>query len=50
MTEIGIAEDDPRPISVTGGLPFFGGPGNNHVTSIAETMNVVRRKPARSAW
>ncbi|MCW5733100.1 MAG: acetyl-CoA acetyltransferase [Enhydrobacter sp.] len=46
MTEIGIAEDDPRPISVTGGLPFFGGPGNNYVThSIAEMMNVVRKKP-----
>ena len=46
MKEIGIAEDDPRPISVTGGLPFFGGPGNNYVThSIAQMMNVVRRKP-----
>jgi acetyl-CoA C-acetyltransferase len=46
MKEIGIAEDDPCPISVTGGLPFFGGPGNNYVThSIAEMMNVVRRKP-----
>jgi acetyl-CoA C-acetyltransferase len=46
MSEIGIAEDDPRPISVTGGLPFFGGPGNNYVThSIAEMMNVVRARP-----
>ena len=46
MKEIGIAEDDPRPISVTGGLPFFGGPGNNYVThSIAEMMNVVRKQP-----
>jgi acetyl-CoA C-acetyltransferase len=46
MKEIGIAEDDPRPISVTGGLPFFGGPGNNYVThAIAEMMNVVRAKP-----
>ena len=46
MQEIGIAQDDPRPISVTGGLPFFGGPGNNYVThSIAEMMNLVRRKP-----
>ncbi len=46
MKEIGIPEDDTRPISVTGGLPFFGGPGNNYVThSIAEMMNVVRRKP-----
>ena len=46
MKEIGLAEDDPRPLSVTGGLPFFGGPGNNYVThSIAEMMNVVRRAP-----
>lgn len=46
MKEIGIAPEDPRPISVTGGLPFFGGPGNNYVThSIAEMMNVLRRKP-----
>jgi acetyl-CoA C-acetyltransferase len=46
MKEIGLAEDDPRPISVTGGLPFFGGPGNNYVThSIAEMMNVVRARP-----
>ncbi|MBS0518982.1 MAG: acetyl-CoA acetyltransferase [Proteobacteria bacterium] len=46
MAEMGIDEADPRPISVTGGLPFFGGPGNNYVThSIAEMMNVVRRKP-----
>jgi len=46
MAEIGLAEDDSRPISVTGGLPFFGGPGNNYVThSIAEMMNVVRAKP-----
>jgi acetyl-CoA C-acetyltransferase len=46
MKEIGIAADDPRPVSVTGGLPFFGGPGNNYVThSIAEMMNVARKKP-----
>jgi acetyl-CoA C-acetyltransferase len=46
MKEIGLTDDDPRPISVTGGLPFFGGPGNNYVThAIAEMMNVVRGKP-----
>ncbi len=46
MKEIGLAEDDPRPISVTGGLPFFGGPGNNYVThSIAEMMKFVRGRP-----
>ena len=46
MKELNLAEDDSRPISITGGLPFFGGPGNNYVThSIAEMMNVVRAKP-----
>lgn len=44
--EMGIAEDDPRGLTVTGGLPYFGGPGNNYVThSIAEMMNRVRRRP-----
>ena len=44
--EMGIALDDPRGLTVTGGLPYFGGPGNNYVThSIAEMMNTVRAKP-----
>jgi len=44
--EIGIAEDDPRGLTVTGGLPYFGGPGNNYVThSIAEMVHQVRARP-----
>ncbi|MBI07683.1 MAG: acetyl-CoA acetyltransferase [Rhodospirillaceae bacterium] len=44
--EMGINPDDPRGLTVTGGLPYFGGPGNNYVThSIAEMMNKVRDKP-----
>jgi acetyl-CoA C-acetyltransferase len=44
--EIGLAEDDPRGLTVTGGLPYFGGPGNNYVThSIAEMVHRVRGKP-----
>lgn len=44
--EMGLAEDDPRGLTVTGGLPYFGGPGNNYVThSIAEMMNKVRATP-----
>ena len=44
--EMGIALDDPRGLTITGGLPYFGGPGNNYVThSIAEMMNRVRAKP-----
>lgn len=45
-TEIGLAEDDPRGLTVTGGLPYFGGPGNNYVMhSIAEMMQRMRRQP-----
>ena len=29
---LGLAPDDPRPLTVTGGLPWFGGPGNNYTT------------------
>ena len=44
--EIGLAEDDPRGLTVTGGLPYFGGPGNNYVThSIAEMVQWARRHP-----
>lgn len=43
--EMGIAQDDPRGLTVTGGLPYFGGPGNNYVThSIAQMMDEVRKK------
>jgi acetyl-CoA C-acetyltransferase len=46
--EIGLREDDPRGLTVTGGLPFFGGPGNNYVThAIAETMRRVRAAAGR---
>lgn len=44
--EIGLHEDDPRGVSVTGGLPYFGGPGNNYVThSIATMMERLRARP-----
>jgi acetyl-CoA C-acetyltransferase len=44
--ENGIALDDPRGLTVTGGLPYFGGPGNNYVThSIAEMVSKVRSRP-----
>jgi acetyl-CoA C-acetyltransferase len=44
--EIGLAEDDPRGLTLTGGLPFFGGPGNNYVThAIAHMMRRLRARP-----
>ena len=46
--EIGLAEDDSRGLTVTGGLPFFGGPGNNYVThAISEMMRRLRAAPGR---
>jgi acetyl-CoA C-acetyltransferase len=35
---VGIALDDPRGLTVTGGLPYFGGPGNNYSTHAIATM------------
>jgi acetyl-CoA C-acetyltransferase len=44
--EFGLPLDDPRGLTVTGGLPYFGGPGNNYVThSIAEMMTRLRSRP-----
>lgn len=46
--ELGVAEDDPRGLTITGGLPYFGGPGNNYVThSIAAMMRTLRTAPGR---
>jgi acetyl-CoA C-acetyltransferase len=43
---IGIAHDDPRGLTLTGGLPYFGGPGNNYSThAIAEAVARCRARP-----
>ncbi|HUI25523.1 MAG TPA: acetyl-CoA acetyltransferase [Candidatus Kryptonia bacterium] len=43
---LGIPADDPRPLTVTGGLPYHGGPGNNYVMhSIATMMAKLRAQP-----
>jgi acetyl-CoA C-acetyltransferase len=44
--ELGLADDDPRPLSVTGGLPYFGGPGNDYsLHGIATMMDWLRDRP-----
>ncbi|MFW6027587.1 MAG: thiolase C-terminal domain-containing protein, partial [bacterium] len=44
--ELGIAADDPRGLTVTGGLPYFGGPGNNYTMhAIATLMEKLRAEP-----
>jgi acetyl-CoA C-acetyltransferase len=35
---LGLAEDDPRGLTVTGGLPYFGGPGNEYTLHALATM------------
>jgi acetyl-CoA C-acetyltransferase len=43
---LGIAPDDPRGLTLTGGLPFFGGAGNNYsMHAIAETVRRARNTP-----
>jgi len=43
---LGIGADDPRPLTVTGGLPFFGGAGNNYsMHAIAGMVRALRAQP-----
>jgi acetyl-CoA C-acetyltransferase len=43
---LGIEPDDPRGLTLTGGLPFFGGAGNNYsMHAIAETVQRARSTP-----
>ena len=43
---LGLPADGSRQLTVTGGLPFFGGPGNNYSThAIASMMELLRKRP-----
>jgi len=45
---LGLATDDPRGLTLTGGLPFFGGPGNNYsMHGIAQTVIEMRDRPGQ---
>jgi acetyl-CoA C-acetyltransferase len=47
---LGIAPDDPRPLTVTGGLAYAGGPGNNYVMhSVATAVQRLREAPDQYA-
>ena len=50
-TELGLAVDDPaRPLTLTGGLTFGGGPGNNYTShGIARAVGALRDAPATAA-
>ena len=43
---LNLATDDPRSLTQTGGLPFFGGPGNNYsMHGIAALTQTLRQDP-----
>jgi acetyl-CoA C-acetyltransferase len=43
---LGLAPDDPRGLTLTGGLPFFGGAGNNYsMHAIASAVRALRAHP-----
>lgn len=46
---LGISENDHRGLTVTGGLPYFGGPGNNYVMhSMAQMVEVLRQHSGKT--
>jgi acetyl-CoA C-acetyltransferase len=50
MLCLGMDLDDPRPYTLTGGLPYAGGPGNNYCShSIATAVERLRREPEKKA-
>jgi acetyl-CoA C-acetyltransferase len=50
-SELGLALDDPdRPLTLTGGLTFGGGPGNNYTShGIAQAVGALRARPGSAA-
>ena len=49
--EMNIAEDDTRPFTVTGGLPYFGGAGNAYtLMSVALMAQKLRANPGRKGF
>lgn len=45
---MGLAPADPRGLTLTGGLPYFGGPGNSYsLHAIAETVCEMRYQPGQ---
>jgi acetyl-CoA C-acetyltransferase len=50
LSALGIAPSDPRRLTLTGGLPYFGGPGANYVThAIACAAEACRRRPGSTS-
>ncbi len=47
---LGLHHDDPRPVSLTGGLPYHGGPSSNYMGhSVSHVVDHLRSHPGRTA-
>ena len=50
LDALGLTTEESRDLTVTGGLPYFGGAGNNYVMhSIATTVERLRKNPEQKA-
>jgi acetyl-CoA C-acetyltransferase len=50
LDALGVRPDDERRLTLTGGLPYFGGPGANYVThAIACAVERARREPSSTS-
>jgi len=48
MNEMGLTFDDPRDLTVTGGLPYFGGPWSNYTLhAIITSTGIIRKNPSK---
>jgi acetyl-CoA C-acetyltransferase len=46
LDALGLSSNDARPLTVTGGLPFHGGPGSNYLShSVATMVEKLRAEP-----
>ncbi|MFW9988447.1 MAG: hypothetical protein ACFFC3_07315 [Candidatus Odinarchaeota archaeon] len=46
--EIGIPEDDPRDLTITGGLSFFGGPLSSYsMHAIVTAIDIIQKNPSK---
>ncbi|MEH6403583.1 MAG: acetyl-CoA acetyltransferase [Sneathiella sp.] len=45
--ELGITKNDPRPLTVTGGLPYHGGAGSYVINAIVNMTEKLRKNPGK---
>jgi acetyl-CoA C-acetyltransferase len=46
--EMGLSDDDPRDLTITGGLPYFGGPWSNYsLHAIITAVDIIRKNRSK---